>query len=224
MLYITGHPRKHVDHASFTSCPRRKGATVVDLSANINSVPSTTDEGSPRMYKALGRTLALLLAAGAVALVVTQHSYRGMEVRLAALVLDGLGFGNVGVVPDRPSVFFLLGTDHPMGIKMTAECTSVFLIIPLVLLAAVLVAFRPQNGPRVLLALLISSAMLIMVNQLRLVDIALLADLLGGPRGYHWGHTVGGSLISIFGGAVTLVVFFWLTMRRNDRETEMEAA
>ena len=66
-----------------------------------------------------------------------------------------------------------------------------------------------------MIALLVASAALIVVNQLRLVGLFGLIEVLGTKSGYYWGHTMLGSVISVLGGASALMLFGWLATRRS---------
>ncbi|RJQ76415.1 exosortase/archaeosortase family protein [Pseudonocardiaceae bacterium YIM PH 21723] len=165
------------------------------------------------MNKYFGRIVALLLAVVAVALVVVERSYRVLEMELSAILLPALGFGRALAIPERESLIFGIGTNYTLGLRMTPECTSVFLVIPLVLIASLMAFFRPQAIGKVLWALGIGGAVLILTNQLRMINIVYLVKTLGTERGYYWGHTFGGSMISVIGGAVALVLFVWLATR-----------
>ena len=81
-----------------------------------------------------------------------------------------------------------------------------------------MVVLRPNITGQVLGALGISLAALVVVNQVRLLMLVGLIDWLGTDRGYYLGHTMFGSLISVFGGAAALVLFVWLATRSRRKE------
>jgi exosortase/archaeosortase family protein len=154
----------------------------------------------------------------AVGLVVIQKFYRTAEITLAAGILRVLVGSGVDTAPERQVVYFGLDTDHPIGLKMTPECTSAFLVLPLIVVGAAMVALRPWIGRRVLIALGVGAAALIIVNQLRVLLMVGLVASLGIDRGYYWGHTMLGSMVSVFGGAAALVLFVWLATRNSKVE------
>jgi exosortase/archaeosortase family protein len=65
-----------------------------------------------------------------------------------------------------------------------------------------------------LLSLAVSAVVVIAVNQLRVLAIVGLVNWLGVDKGYYWGHTLLGSMVSVFGGAIALVLFVWLSTRK----------
>jgi len=75
--------------------------------------------------------------------------------------------------------------------------------------------FRPGQARRLFFSLGISALAVILVNQLRIFMIFWLIGGLGTDEGYYWGHTLLGSLVSVFGGAASLVLFVWLATRRS---------
>ncbi len=158
---------------------------------------------------------------GIAALLVVRHdTYRSLEIRLAAVLIDLVTSAGVYVVPQRQTVYFGLGTDHSIGLKITPECTSAFLVVPLLVVGAAMLGLRPRITGRVLASLGVSVLVLVLVNQLRVLTLVGLIDAFGRDRGYYLGHTLFGSMVSVFGGAAALVLFVWLATRapRRDRQ------
>lgn len=149
---------------------------------------------------------------------VLQRAYRTAEISLAGGILHVVTSSGVHIVPERQTVYFGLGTTHPIGLTMTPECTSAFLVLPLMVVGAAMVALRPWIGQRVVTSLVVAGAALIIVNQLRILTMAGLVAWLGIDRGYYWGHTMLGSMVSVIGGAAALVLFVWLSTRRTKAE------
>lgn len=168
---------------------------------------------------ALSRRLLIgcLLALAAV-LVIAHRAYQTVEISLSGLLLHVFTSTGVYVAAGQQTVYFGLGSARPLGLTMTPECTSAFLLIPLVLVSAVLVGLRPAIGRRVLGSLALAAVVLVVVNQVRIMTLAALVGWLGTDRGYYWGHTMIGSLVSVFGGAIALVLFVWLATRRPRSE------
>ena len=162
-----------------------------------------------RWHRALAVVL-LLLAAG---LIVFQRAYRTIEMTLAGGLIRLFTSDGVYVATQRQSVYFGLGGAHPFGLRMSPECTSAFLLLPLLLVGAVMIVLRPHITRQVLGALGIALVVLIIVNQLRLLMLVGMINWLGTDQGYYLGHTMFGSLISVFGGATALVLFVWLATR-----------
>jgi exosortase/archaeosortase family protein len=160
----------------------------------------------------------VLLALAAVALVVWHRGYRTAEMVVAGGLIRLFSSDGVYVAAQRQTVYFGLGGSTPFGLRMSPECTSAFLLLPLLLVGAVMVVLRPRIARQVLGALGISLAALIVVNQLRLLMLVGLINWLGTDQGYYLGHTMFGSLISVFGGAAALVLFVWLATRSPKKE------
>ncbi|MEQ0562961.1 exosortase P [Amycolatopsis sp. NEAU-NG30] len=158
--------------------------------------------------------LTALAAAGAV-LVLAERFYRELEVRLAGAILDVITTSGVYVAGDREAVYFGLGGTTPFGLRMTPECSSAFLLLPLLVVSMAMVYFRPSNARRIFFSLGISALVVVLVNQLRILTIVGLVHWFGTDEGYYWGHTLLGSMVSVFGGAVSLVLFVWLSTRKK---------
>jgi len=164
-------------------------------------------------------TIALLLTV-AVGLVVGHLAYQTAEVGLAGLLLGLVSSSGVYVAAGQQTVYFGLGSASPLGLTMTPECTSAFLLVPLLLVGALLIGLRPRIAGRVTWSLAVAAAILIGVNQVRILTMATLVSWLGTDRGYYWGHTMVGSVVSVFGGAIALVLFVWLATRSNAGDTD----
>ncbi|GAA1946963.1 exosortase P [Amycolatopsis minnesotensis] len=165
-----------------------------------------------------------VVLAAAVALVVAERAYRVFEVQFAGAILKVITSSGVYVAGERETVYFGLSGTDPLGLRMTPECSSAFMLIPLFLVTAVMMWFRPRNTRRLFLSLAISAIAVILVNQLRILAIAGLVHWLGIDRGYYWGHTLLGSLVSVLGGALALVLFVWLGTRGSKGPKNRESA
>jgi exosortase/archaeosortase family protein len=170
------------------------------------------------------RFLIAALITLAAALVIAHRAYQTVEISLAGLLLHVFTSSGVYVAAGQQTVYFGLGSASPLGLTMTPECTSAFLLVPLVVVSAVLVALRPAIARRVLGSLGLATVILVVVNQLRIMTLAGLVGWLGTDRGYYWGHTMIGSLVSVFGGAIALVLFVWLATRGPRAERRRERA
>ncbi|GLZ41027.1 exosortase P [Actinokineospora sp. NBRC 105648] len=168
----------------------------------------------PRRSTPTARLAVVVLVALAAALVIGNRVYRTAEMTLASGILRLTTAGGVYLAPQRQSVYFGLGTDHAFGLRMSPECTSAFLVLPLLVIGAVMIALRPAITGRVLVALGIAALAVVLVNQLRVLTLVGLIDWLGTERGYYWGHTLLGSMVSVLGGAAALVLFAWLSTRK----------
>ncbi|MDQ3404224.1 MAG: exosortase P [Actinomycetota bacterium] len=164
------------------------------------------------------RILVVTLAALALALIFGNRTYRTAEMALASGILRLVTSSGVHLAPSRQTVYFGLGGDRPFGLQMSPECTSAFLVLPLLVVGAIMIALRPRIAGRVLGALAIATVAVIVVNQLRILTLVGLIDWLGTDRGYHWGHTLLGSMVSVIGGAAALVLFVWLSTRKPKAE------
>ena len=124
------------------------------------------------------RTVVVLLVAVAAGLVLTRRLYQAVQLDLA------------GLVTGAPTV------------HSGSECTSAFLLVPLLLLVSILVALRPRFVRRALAALGFTALELVAVDQLRVLAAA-------GSLGWlSW-------LLGVFGGLAAPMLFVWLTVRRE---------
>lgn len=171
------------------------------------------------------KLLIVSLAAFAACLIIFLRFYRTAEVILSGRIIRLLSPYQTYVDTNRQIVYFGLGGPDPLGLKMTPECTSALLVLPLAVVAAVMIFLRPQIGRRVLISLGIATIALIIVNQLRMLLLCGLVSWFGTDHGYYWGHTLLGSIVSVFGGAIALVLFVWLSTKdgRKPRGTASDS-
>lgn len=169
---------------------------------------------APAAGRFAARIAVSAVIAVAIVLVLLERVYRVFEVQISGLILSVITSSGVEVVSERETVYFGLSSTTPLGLKMTPECSSVFLLLPLFLVTAALLWFRPANARKLLVSLAVSAVVVIAVNQLRVLAIVGLVNWFGVDKGYYWGHTLLGSMVSVFGGAITLVLFVWLSTRK----------
>jgi exosortase/archaeosortase family protein len=139
-----------------------------------------------------------LLALAAVPLIF-QDTVRFLEAGLAARLF---GFGaNTLTVPDANIVWFGLGQPGAFGLRITAECSSALMLAPGIALGAALLLAPRLRASRIVLGLIIASAVAIVGNQIRIGMIRSLIGELGLTSGYNWGHLIVGPAITLFLGA-----------------------
>jgi exosortase/archaeosortase family protein len=101
-----------------------------------------------------------------------------------------------------------------MGLQITQECTVVLMTTPFLVATAVLV-WRRSSTVRPVVACVVAACMLLVVNQLRILTIIMFVLHMGYGGGFYWGHTLIGSMITIAGGSLTLVVYGLIAIRRG---------
>jgi exosortase/archaeosortase family protein len=180
----------------------------------VPNTPRTTSPQATFGSRALVGTLVVL----AIALIIMNRAYRTGEMALASGILRVITSSGVYLAPQRQTVYFGLGTDHAFGLQMSPECTSAFLVLPLLVIGAIMISLRPRIAGRVTGALALAAVAVILVNQLRILTLVGLIGWLGTDRGYYWGHTLLGSMVSIIGGAAALVMFVWMSTRNPKAE------
>jgi len=150
--------------------------------------------------------LTARLAACALAAVLSAESVReNLRFRIFEAWLSGHVIGLVtsvraGAVPGAPIIWLASGEHRNISMFITPECTIATLIIPF-LVGTSLLIWHQSRLARPVAALAVAAILLITVNQLRLVTIASLVLAMGDSSGFYWGHTIIGSLITIFGVA-----------------------
>ncbi len=109
-----------------------------------------------------------------------------------------------------------------IGLGITPECTVALLLAPLFALAAILVLGRRLRITALLAATAVTATLLTVVNVVRVLVIA---DALhvGGLSTFNATHGVYGSLISIAGASLGIVIFLKILARLASRPAPVNA-
>jgi exosortase/archaeosortase family protein len=118
-----------------------------------------------------------------------------------------------GAYHASPELWFALGRGRYLGLQVSPECTIDELIVPFILGTTWTIWHRGRLR-RPLAALVVAIAMLLAVNQARLLGIVMLTEHFGPKSGFYWGHTFLGSLVTIFGVVLTFFVYVLMSARR----------
>lgn len=132
--------------------------------------------------------------------------FRIFEAWLAGHLLPVVGSTRARWVPHAPIIWFAAGPHRYLGLLVTPECTVAILMAPFLLCTAWNI-WRQPGIIRPLFALAIAVALLTLVNQVRLVTIAWLVRGMGIGSGFYWGHTLVGSLITVFGVVLVFLCY-----------------
>ena len=152
----------------------------------------------------------------ALTLVIFQFTFRVAEAGLAAAFFRF--FTPVLAASRAPIIWFGLGTVHAFGLEITPDCSSSLLLVPLCGLGILLMIPRRLNVGLVVRALIFAATVLVVVNTLRIGVIALCCRFWGLGVGYQVGHLVLGSLVSIVGIGLSLVLLTAIVASRRGLE------
>ena len=169
-----------------------------------------------------GRALRLLTAAVLVALgvllVLAQEAFRHFEATVMTAVLKPFLGGDVFTFQDQ----FVIKTDpsHYLGLQITIECTTLVLLVPTLLFAAIMIGLLPRvTWVRWAFGLTVGLALIIAVNLTRIAIIAF-ATLIWDHDGYEWSHLVVGTVFALIGIVATLIIMLRImTGRRTKKVT-----
>jgi exosortase/archaeosortase family protein len=160
------------------------------------------------------RLVSVLCALLTIAAVKENYPLRAFEAGLASRVIALVTSRPTGSVPQTPTFWFTIGPHHEMGLEITQACTVVLMMTPFLIATAFLV-WRRTSVIRPVVACLVAVVMLLVVNQLRILTIIMFVLHMGYGGGFYWGHTLIGSMITIVGGSLTLVVYLLIAIRRG---------
>ena len=156
-----------------------------------------------------GRSPAHVAAAGAavvaaVLLVAGQEQFRRAEAAVCDAVLSILRVADassIGTAVTFPA------KGRYVGFTVAPGCTAALLIVPFVLVAAVLLLANRVPPRRAVATVAVFAAVVALVNQLRLLVIAVAMRSWGYPEGFDRSHVLMGSFVSTIGVAGGLLLF-----------------
>ena len=115
-----------------------------------------------------------------------------------------------------PDVIFPLRGQW-VGYTLSMACTAALLIAPFFAIAGLLLLSGRVSRRRVLLALGVTSVIIFVVNQLRLLVIAASMQVWGFETGYQRSHVFLGTTLSTIGVIVGIIIFVWLLIDAPER-------
>ncbi|AHH99637.1 hypothetical protein GCM10010174_17880 [Kutzneria viridogrisea] len=157
-----------------------------------------------RIARALSGAV-LLAAAG---LLLAWSGVRQLESELfAALTRTTIDSGAYSS-SDAAVVYLNAGTRGMFGLEITSSCTIAYPLAGFLLLLAFLAQVPRWSLARVWLAGLGSTAVLVAVNQVRLLGIAFASREWGLQTGYEISHRVVGTVITLVGLVLAIAIVF----------------
>lgn len=156
--------------------------------------------------------IGIALLVGVVAIIVFNEPLRALEASLFAPVVS-LVTGGHDAVAAGSIVWFARGTAQPFGLRVTAECTTTLLMIPLTVMLAGFIIFSKIALSRAILALATGTALLLLTNAIRVAGVAWATWVWGPGRGYTYSHLVVGSAFALIGFVGSMLATIWVLLR-----------
>lgn len=172
-----------------------------------------------RLLQALGRLVAGLALVGIVAVLLINNALMRAKEAQAVAVTTSLATGTKAIAVNQSFAWGLDPDTTAHALRVTNECTSAFLLVPLLLVGAVVAAAggRRFRLRRVLTATAICAAVAFGINVLRLTMIAWATNKWGEKAGYEWSHVVAGSVVTIIGATTAVAIFLVILMNGSKR-------
>lgn len=169
----------------------------------------------PRRGQPVRILISIVLVSFAALAAYSHETMRTLEATASSAVLGLFGYDNYSW---RDQVIFRLGDDRfdVLALRITVECTSLVVLVPLLLFAVgVLLVTRVGIG-RWTISLIAAVAIVLTANTARIVVIAVsLREL--GREGYAWTHTVVGTAIIAVGTIIAVTTMLAIQFRRRER-------
>ena len=171
-----------------------------------------------RLLRALGRLAAGLALIGVAALLLVRNPQLRTREAQAVAWATSLATGTKAIAVNQTLAWGLNPGATAHALRVTYECTSAFLLGPLLLGGALVAAVsgRRFRLRRILTATAIGAAVAFGINVARLTMIAWAIDR-WGESGYEWSHVVAGSVVTIIGATTAVAIFLVIVMRGGRR-------
>lgn len=166
---------------------------------------------APRL-RAGSALIALALVAGAIALLVEQGGVRVLEARLMGVVVAPFLHGTTSAA--GPTLYFGLGTNDVAGLTITALCSTIVLIVPVMLLGAALLCVPRIRVRRIVLAAGMALLLVVTANFARYA-LAAYAYQQSGREGFDLVHRYVGSLLVIAAFVASIVLILVIVLREH---------
>ena len=157
------------------------------------------------------------LAAGAmvaaILLLLGQEQVRRVEAALCASVLSLL---HIAPADSMATAVTFPAQGRYVGFSVAPSCTSALLIVPFVVLTGVLLLAGRVQPRQALATAAAFAAVMVVVNEIRLVVIAVSIRAWGFPAGFDRSHVLLGSVVSTIGVAGGLLLFLRMVVPRKE--------
>jgi exosortase/archaeosortase family protein len=154
--------------------------------------------------------LAIAFGAAAIFVWIEREVYRGLEAVVAGWT-SALATGSHDYVNTERSTYFInVGTPDIFGIVVTPECSSAIVTAVILAVSFCLLGMRRLPTARVMGAAGLAVGLFALINVLRLTLITYSSDRWGLNEGYHFSHMWAGTVITTFGGALTVAAFLFV--------------
>jgi len=157
---------------------------------------------------------------GAVVMMVSQAAIRLAEARVSAGVIDVTRVAHAQSIGS--SVVFPLRNAF-VGFTITLGCTAALLVVPFFALTSGLIVARRASVQRGVATLALLVVALFVVNQARLLVIALSMRIWGFERGFEVSHVLLGTVVSTLGVLGGLLLYLWVLLRSRTPVNELHA-
>ncbi len=170
----------------------------------------------PRIRRRSPRRLiaAVVAASVAIAVVLTQADLRVGEAVLARWFVQSVTTGEAAAA--GTTVYFGIGTDQVTGLSITALCSTVVFVAPIIALAAAMLAITRAPARRIVAAGLLGIALVVFCNFVRFASAAWAFDRYG-REGFDIVHRYAGSLFVIAGFVAAIIVTLVVGLGGRDR-------
>ncbi len=160
-----------------------------------------------------------MLALSGVCLLAFANAWRGVEAILSGHTIALVTGQTTLAVPSRHLLILYKNTSVESIFVLTSECSVAYLLATLLIGTAPLMLLRQLSPWRMVTAVSVTAATLVLVNVVRLTAIGATVSRLGRDPGLAIAHTYLGSLVTVVGTCAAGVAFAAVLLgRRKPRQ------
>ena len=173
-------------------------------------------QATPHRGRSLRILISFVVLAMAGAAAYAHEAVRSTEGMVSARVLEGV-FG-YDLYSWRDQIIFRLGDERfdVLALRVTVECTSLVVLVPLLLFGAGILIFTRVGIGRWVVSVLVAMTIIFTANIVRIATIGYsLREF--GRDGYGWTHTVVGTGIIAVGTVIAVITMLAIQSHKRNR-------
>jgi exosortase/archaeosortase family protein len=186
------------------------------MSDTIAPNPRSSDSSAGGLPILQWMVAAALIGAGAFVLA-TIGRFREVETALSRGIAGWITGTTTSDFLPAHTFYWALGTPRAFGLIIQSDCSSSWLVGPLLVIAGFLATARRFRPARVVAAAVLAVALLFTTNLTRIAIIVWATNRYGYQHGFWWSHVIVGSLFTVVGSMLALAILLRVSVGGRGR-------
>jgi exosortase/archaeosortase family protein len=153
----------------------------------------------------------ILIGAGALVLT-TIGRFRELETALSRGIAQLITGTRTTDLLSAHVFYWALGTPRAFGLVIQSDCSSSWLVGPLLVIAGLLATARRLRAGRVMAGAVLAVGVMFASNLVRIALIVWATNRYGYQHGFWWSHVIVGSLFTVVGSLAALTILLKVSL------------